>query len=97
VDLTCQFGELDISFKPSGTDGYDDLVRNAIRPEVGGDQMPVASSEGIIRSKEAAGRPKDFSALPALQRRCIADGDTSIEERAAAMTRRIAERRGPSG
>jgi hypothetical protein len=96
-NLTCKFGELDISFKPSGTDGYDDLVQNAIRPEVRGDQMPVASLADIIRSKEAAGRPKDFRALPALQLRLIADEDTSIEEREAAMTRRIAERRGPSG
>ena len=28
-NLTCKFGELDISFKPSGTDGYEDLVRTA--------------------------------------------------------------------
>ncbi|HEX3842244.1 MAG TPA: hypothetical protein VHU85_15740 [Acidimicrobiales bacterium] len=96
-NLTCKFGELDISFKPSGTGGYDDLMQNAIRTELGGDQMPVASLADIIRSKEAAGRPKDFTALPALQLRFVADEGTSIEERTAEMTRRIAERRGPSG
>src|SRR5665811_2158008 len=30
-NLTCTFGELDISFKPSGTDGYEDLVRTALK------------------------------------------------------------------
>jgi hypothetical protein len=96
-NLTCKFGELDISFKPNGTEGYDDLAQNAIRPEVHGDHMPVASLADIIRSKEAAGRPKGFTALPALQLRFVADEGTSIEERAAAMSRRIAERRGSSG
>ena len=91
-NLTCKFGELDISFKPSGTDGYEDLVRNALRVHVRGEQMPVASLADIIRSKEAAGRPKDFTALPALQERLIAQQGISLEEQAAAMARRAEER-----
>lgn len=91
-NLTCRFGELDISFKPSGTDGYEDLVRTALRVEVRGEQMPVASLADIIRSKEAAGRPKDFTALPALQERLIAQQGTSLEEQAAAMARRAEDR-----
>lgn len=87
-NLTCEFGELDISFKPSGTDGYEDLVRTALRVEVRGEQMPVASLADIIRSKEAAARPKDFTALPALLERLIAQQGTSPEEQAAAMARR---------
>jgi hypothetical protein len=30
VSSTCEFGEFDISFMPSGTDGYEDLVRTAL-------------------------------------------------------------------
>ncbi|MHB8275686.1 MAG: hypothetical protein ACYDC9_13160 [Dermatophilaceae bacterium] len=91
-NLTCKFGELDISFKPSGTDGYEDLVRTALRVDVRGEQMPVASLADIIRSKEAAGRPKDFTALPALQERLIAQRGTSLQEQVAAMARRAEER-----
>jgi len=91
-NLTCKFGELDITFKPSGTDGYEDLVRTALSVDVRGEQMPVASLADIIRSKEAAGRPKDFTALPALQERLIAQQGTSPEEQAAAMARRAEER-----
>ena len=91
-NLTCEFGEFDISFMPSGTDGYEDLVRTALRVEVRGAQMPVASLADIIRSKEAAGRPKDFTALPALQERLIAQQGTSLEDQAAAMARRAEER-----
>ena len=77
---------------PSGTDGYEDLVRTALLVEVRGEQMPVASLADIIRSKEAAARPKDFTALPALQERLIAQQGTSLEEQAAAMARRAEER-----
>jgi len=91
-NLTCKFGELDISFNPSGTDGYDDLVRTALQVDVRGEKMPVASLADIIRSKEAAGRPKDFTALPALQERLIAQQGTSLEEQTAAMARRAEER-----
>ncbi len=77
---------------PSGTDGYEDLVRTALRVEVRGEQMPVASLADIIRSKEAAARPKDFTALPALQERLIAQQGTSLEDQAAAMSRRAKER-----
>jgi len=91
-NLTCEFSEFDISFKPSGTDGYEDLVRTALRVDVRGEQMPVASLADIIRSKEAAGRPKDFTALPALQERLIAQQGTSLQEQVAAMARRAEER-----
>ncbi len=91
-NLTCRFGEFDISFKSSGTDGYEDLVRAALRVDVRGEQISVASLADIIRSKEAAARPKDFTALPALQERLIAQRGTSLEEQAAAMARRAEER-----
>lgn len=58
-NLVTDAGRLDIAFRPSGTDGYDDLARNAITFEVFGTTLQAASLEDIIRSKEAADRPQD--------------------------------------
>jgi hypothetical protein len=91
-NLICEFGEFDISFRPSGTEGYDDLVRNALRLTVGDQQMPVASLADVIRSKEAAGRDKDLRALPGLLDRLDALEGTPDEEQATAMARRAEER-----
>ncbi len=60
-------GDLDISFVPSGTQGFADLRRDAIAIEILGAPTNVASLTDIIRSKEAAGRPKDLAALPMLR------------------------------
>jgi len=51
---------------PSGTEGYDDLLRRAHTVEAYGEMVPVADLDDIIRSKEAAGRPKDILHLPIL-------------------------------
>ncbi|MGQ0537697.1 MAG: hypothetical protein ACT4R6_02015, partial [Gemmatimonadaceae bacterium] len=53
-------GRLDIAFMPSGTDGYDDLIRSAVTFDVFGTRLHAASLEDIIRSKEAAARPQDL-------------------------------------
>ena len=58
-NLTTKAGRLDIAFKPSGTEGYDDLARNAVHFTVYGDVLLAARLEDIVRSKEAAGRPQD--------------------------------------
>jgi hypothetical protein len=55
-------------WQPSGTHGYDDLRRDAIELEILGVQVPLASLADIIRSKEAADRPKDRLTLPVLRR-----------------------------
>jgi hypothetical protein len=52
-------GRLDIAFVPSGTTGYDDLVRGAVHYDVNGVLLQVARLEDIIRSKIAADRPQD--------------------------------------
>jgi hypothetical protein len=67
-NLVTKFGDLDISFVPSGTQGYADLSRDAVALEILGSRTTVASLEDIIRSKEAAGRPKDVVAVPMLRR-----------------------------
>jgi hypothetical protein len=58
-NLVTDAGRLGVAFTPSGTDGYDDLMRDAVRFEVFGQTLMAASLTDIIRSKEAAGRPQD--------------------------------------
>ena len=65
-NLTSPHGEFDISFVPRGTQGYDDLARHARVVDAGGQAIPVADLEDVIRSKEAARRPKDILQLPIL-------------------------------
>ena len=66
--LTTRLGVLDLAFVPAGTGGFDDLRRDAIEVDLGtGTPVLVASLADVIRSKEAAGRPKDIAQLPALR------------------------------
>jgi hypothetical protein len=67
-NLVTRFGRLDISLRPSGTRGYEDLVRDARDIDIGdGVIVRVASLLDIIRSKEAANRDKDRAVLPLLR------------------------------
>lgn len=66
-NLTTRHGDLDISFTPAGTTGYDDLAARAITITISGIDFPVASLADIVRSKDAADRPKDRRALPVLR------------------------------
>ena len=58
-NLITKAGRLDLAFKPSGTEGFDDLARQAVRFELYGHPLLAARLEDIIRSKEAANRPQD--------------------------------------
>jgi hypothetical protein len=66
-NLTTSLGDLDITFEPSGTRGYEDLRRDVVTLNIHGVDVPVASLADVIRSKEAADRPRDRAALPALR------------------------------
>ena len=69
LNLTTQAGDLDLTFRPSGTGGYADLRLDAIEIEAAeGVRILVASLADVIRSKEAAGREKDRAVLPRLRR-----------------------------
>ncbi len=69
VNMTTEAGDLDVTFCPSGTQGFKDLRRDAIEIEAAKRlHILVASLGDIIRSKEAAGRDKDRLALPRLRR-----------------------------
>lgn len=58
--FTTILGDLDIIGTPAGTDGYDDLVRNASIQEVDGIRLRVAAIDDLMRMKRAAGRTKDL-------------------------------------
>ena len=66
-NLVTDRGNLDISFVPSGTRGYDDLRRDAVSIRIRQIDVPVASLADVIRSKEAAGRERDRAILPVLR------------------------------
>jgi hypothetical protein len=68
LNLTTNHGDLDIAFVPAGTSGFEDLARDATTVALEGVQVRVASLVDIIRSKEAASRPKDYLTLPTLRR-----------------------------
>ncbi len=67
-NLVTDFGRLDITFEPSGTEGYADVARDAAHLTISGVDVDVASLADVIRSKEAAGRDKDRLVLPVLRR-----------------------------
>lgn len=68
-NLICSYGEFDISFVPSGiAGGYEELAMKAHRMRVDAVDVLVADLSDVIRSKEAAGRPKDLQVLPILYR-----------------------------
>jgi hypothetical protein len=67
-NLVTTSGRLDIVFEPAGTEGFDDLARDAVRLTILGTDVDVASLADVIRSKEAAGREKDELVLPVLRR-----------------------------
>ncbi len=65
--LRTSYGDLDISFVPSGTAGFEDLAREAADERIQGIEVRIASLADIIRSKQAANRPKDQRVLPTLR------------------------------
>ena len=67
LNLITRAGDLDLSFTPAGTRGYPDLAPAATTMMIQGVGVPVAALEDVIRSKEAANRPKDLRTLPTLR------------------------------
>jgi hypothetical protein len=67
LNLATRFGDLDLAFSPSGfAAGFDALRVGAREMAIDGVRVLVASLDDVIASKEAAGRDKDFEALPRL-------------------------------
>jgi hypothetical protein len=61
LNLTTNCGDFDLSFTPAGTEGYEDLATHLEHYDLEGLVIPVAALEDVIRSKRAAGRPKDVA------------------------------------
>ena len=71
-NLICAYGEFDISFFPSAFEGgYEQLALRAHRVNVEGTVVEIADLADVIKSKEAAGRPKDLRVLPILVRHLL--------------------------
>lgn len=66
-NLVTDAGDLDLSLEPSGTQGYSDLCRDASIANLYGVTVQIASLADVIRSKQAANRPKDQRVLPTLR------------------------------
>ena len=66
-NLVTDVGDLDISCRPSGTRGYPDLRRDAVSADIYDVTVQIASLADVIRSKQAANRPKDQRVLPTLR------------------------------
>jgi hypothetical protein len=66
-DLTTDAGDLDLAFQPAGTQGYPDLRRDATVVQLYDVTVRIASLSDVIRSKQAANRPKDQRVLPTLR------------------------------
>lgn len=66
-NLVTDAGDLDVSFEPSGTTGYPDLRRDATAAQLYDVTVHVASLGDVVRSKQAADRPKDRRVLPVLR------------------------------
>ena len=70
-NLTCEDGDFDLTFHPSGLDGYRELIKSShpVSVEVDGQRvsLPCADLADIVHSKRTADRPKDNQVLPLLE------------------------------
>ncbi|KAA0233860.1 MAG: hypothetical protein JJLCMIEE_01155 [Acidimicrobiales bacterium] len=66
LNLTTRCGDLDLTFAPAALDDYDALVAASAEFDLAGCRVKVAALRDLIRSKEAADRPKDRATLPIL-------------------------------
>lgn len=66
LNLTTRCGDLDIALEPAGLGPFASVRTAAVEFDLGGARVAVAALADIIRSKEAADRPKDRATLPLL-------------------------------
>lgn len=67
LNLVTTGGDLDVALHPAGVPEFEQWRRDAVRVEILGVPVSVASLGTVVHSKEAAGRPKDRAALPMLR------------------------------
>lgn len=70
-NLTCDIGDFDLTFQPSGFDGYRELLLSShlVSIEVDGEPIAIQCADiaAIVHSKKSANRPKDNQVLPLLE------------------------------
>lgn len=66
LNLTTRCGDLYLAFQAAALEDYDALRAHSTVFEIDGLRVHVASLADIIRSKEAADRPRDRAVLPIL-------------------------------
>lgn len=74
-NLITDAGRVDVIFKPSGTQGFEDLIRSAVTFQAFGLDVRAASLEDILRSKEASNRPQDQQDVIVLREMLKRHGD----------------------
>jgi hypothetical protein len=67
INLVTNHGDFDVRFHPSGVSSFSDWDDRAKDTEALGVHFRLASLADVIRSKEAAWRPKDQIAVPILR------------------------------
>jgi hypothetical protein len=67
INLVTNHGDFDVTFHPSGVSSFSEWDDRAGEIEALGVHFRLASLADVIRSKEAAGRPKDQVAVPILR------------------------------
>jgi hypothetical protein len=65
--LSTDLGDLDFLGEVSGLGSFQDVLGASDVKSVGGVECRVLSLEGLIKSKTAAGRPRDLYVLPELR------------------------------
>ena len=95
--LTTRHGDLDLSFMPAGTRGYDDLAAGAVTITIHCIPFPVASLADVVRSKDAADRPKDHRALPVLRELLAQQRETARQPKQPTQRQEPEQRRRRGG
>ena len=67
LNMTTRCGDLDLTFRPAGIDDYEQLLAASVTFDIAEHRVHVAALADVIRSKEAADRPKDHATLPILR------------------------------
>ena len=67
LNLETPQGRIDLLFQPAGAPSYEDLRRRAVRMDLGGFGVLVASLDDLAAMKRAAGRPIDLIDLEEIE------------------------------
>lgn len=67
LTLVTPEGRLDLLFQPAGAPAYEELRRRAVRMDLGGFGVLVASLDDLAAMKRAAGRPIDLIDLEEIE------------------------------